>query len=177
MKNIPKNSKEKITILTDRITTPLGPMCICATQKGICFLNFVDQDLVKKYLKKSKKDNEIFLFGENEHIKQLKKELSEYFSKKRKKFEVSLDLIGTDFQKKTWQVLRKIPYGKTFSYKKQAEEMKNPKAIRAVGTANGKNKILIVIPCHRVISNNGKLGGFTAGLERKKWLLNHELKK
>lgn len=101
-------------------------------------------------------------------------QLQEYFEGKRKEFSVSLYLVGTDFQKKVWSALIAIPYGKTISYKDLAINIDNPKAIRAVGGANNKNRIPIIIPCHRVIGSDGKLVGFGGGLHLKERLLNIE---
>jgi methylated-DNA-[protein]-cysteine S-methyltransferase len=107
-------------------------------------------------------------------IKQCIQELEEYFSGTRKKFDVPYKLDGTDFQLRVWQELQKIPYGSTVTYAEQAQKLGDVKAIRAVGTANGKNKIAIIIPCHRVIGTNGALTGYVGGIESKKWLLLHE---
>jgi len=101
-------------------------------------------------------------------------QLEEYFKGERKKFNVPLDFKGTEFQKKVWNELNKIPYGKTVSYKKVAEKVGNKKALRAVGQANSKNPVCIIIPCHRVINSNGKLGGYSAGLLVKEKLLELE---
>jgi methylated-DNA-[protein]-cysteine S-methyltransferase len=110
--------------------------------------------------------------NESERIlKQAVAELSEYFSGKRKQFDVSLDMGGTVFQKKVWRQLGKIPYGKTVSYKEIASQVSQEKAVRAVGTANGKNPLCIIVPCHRVIAADGSLGGYSGGLERKTKLL------
>ena len=114
------------------------------------------------------------LAGENEFIKQAKKEVAEYFEGKRKKFELPLHTPGTDFQNAVWNGLTKIPYGQTVSYQEQANQLQNPKAVRAVASTNGKNRIAIVIPCHRVIGSNGKLTGYAGGIERKKWLIEFE---
>lgn len=109
-----------------------------------------------------------------------KKELEEYFQNKRQKFDIKYKFQGTDFEKKVWEELYKIPYGKTVSYKYIAEKIENPKAVRAVANAIGKNNLLILIPCHRIIGSNGKLTGFSAyteektGLEIKQELLNLE---
>lgn len=103
-----------------------------------------------------------------------KTQLEEYFTGKRKKFDLKLNPKGTDFQKRVWNELLKIPFGKTTSYLKLSKKLGDVKAIRAVGGANGKNKIAIVIPCHRVIGSNGKLVGYAGGLWRKQWLLDHE---
>lgn len=105
---------------------------------------------------------------------QVEKELSEYFSGKRKSFSIPLAPEGTDFQKQAWKALEKIPYGETRSYKEEALLAWNPKAIRAIGWANNKNPIVIIVPCHRVIGADGKLVGYGGGIERKKWLLEHE---
>ncbi len=101
-------------------------------------------------------------------------QLDEYFQKKRIIFSLKLNPQGTDFQKEVWQSLQQIPYATTKSYLKQSEAMGDVKAIRAVASANGKNPIWIVIPCHRVIGSDGSLTGYSGGLWRKRWLLEHE---
>ena len=101
-------------------------------------------------------------------------QLDEYFHAKRRQFVLSLSPDGTPFQKKVWQQLLSVPYGATASYLEIALAIGNPKAVRAVGAANGRNPISIIIPCHRVIGSNGKLTGYGGGLWRKEWLLNHE---
>ncbi len=101
-------------------------------------------------------------------------QLDEYFQKKRTTFNLKLNPQGTVFQKEVWNVLQQIPYAETRSYLKQSEAMGNVKAIRAVASANGKNPIWIVIPCHRVIGSDGSLTGYAGGLWRKRWLLEHE---
>lgn len=110
----------------------------------------------------------------NPIISQCCKELDEYFDNKRTKFDVKIDMKGTAFQLKVWSALLEIPYGKTITYSQLAEMVGNPKASRAVGNANGKNPISIIVPCHRVIASNGTLGGYSSGLERKKLLLDLE---
>ena len=104
------------------------------------------------------------------------KQMNEYFSGERKKFDLPLYFEGTEFQKSVWNELRKIPYGTTVSYKDIAEGINNEKAVRAVGNANNKNKIMIIVPCHRVIGKNGKLVGFAGWLDKKEFLLEHEKK-
>ena len=101
-------------------------------------------------------------------------QLTEYFSGERTIFELPLQQMGTAFQQKIWSELTNIPYGKTISYLALSKRIGNSKAIRAVGTANGKNSICIVVPCHRVIGSNGDLKGYNGDLWRKKWLLEHE---
>ena len=107
-------------------------------------------------------------------IKEAVKQLDEYFNGLRQSFDLPLAPAGTHFQQKVWQTLRNIPCGKTYSYKQIAEQIGSPKASRAIGMANNKNPILLLIPCHRVIGANGKLIGFAAGLEMKKYLLTLE---
>ena len=114
------------------------------------------------------------IVGENEFTRQAERELTEYFAGKRSHFEVPLHFPGTDFQVAVWQALQSIPFGTTYSYQQIAEQVGSPKAVRAVGAANGNNRIAIIIPCHRVIGKNGKLTGYGGGLERKEWLLRHE---
>ncbi len=107
---------------------------------------------------------------------QATKQLDEYFSGSRTAFDLPLSSKGTPFQEAAWLALQTIPYGETISYGEQAKRMENPKAVRAVGGANGKNPFSIVIPCHRVIGANGTLTGYTGGMSRKEWLLNFEKK-
>jgi methylated-DNA-[protein]-cysteine S-methyltransferase len=102
------------------------------------------------------------------------KQLDEYFKGKRKKFNLPLKIEGTPFQIRVWKELSKIPFGKVISYKELAQKVGKPKAFRAVGNANGKNKFPIILPCHRVIASDGTLGGYGLGLPRKKKLLDHE---
>jgi len=104
-----------------------------------------------------------------------KNQLIEYFEGKRTKFTLNFEINGTPFQKKVWEHVQKVSYGKTSSYIEIARLVGSEKYTRAVGLANGKNKLPIIIPCHRVIGSNGKLTGYSGGLERKKWLLKHEL--
>ncbi len=100
-----------------------------------------------------------------------KKQLEQYFAGKRTSFDIALDLVGTEFQVQAWRALCRIPFGKTISYGRQAANIKKPKAFRAVGSANGKNPIPIIVPCHRVVAGDGSLGGYSLGLKMKKQLL------
>lgn len=103
-----------------------------------------------------------------------KKELDEYFSQQREEFTFPLQMDGTEFQQKVWQELLKIPFGMTISYHQLAVNLGDAKSIRAAASANGKNPLAIVVPCHRVIGSNGDLVGYAGGLDKKKWLLQHE---
>lgn len=151
-----------ISILENEI---LGAIAIIEEKDGISNIEFLRNSNDTEFYKNK---------NESSLTKECKKQLIEYFSGKRKKFDIKLDIIGTDFQKAAWQALLKIPYGKTISYSDEAKILKNEKAVRAVGSANGKNKIPIIIPCHRVIAKNGKLGGYSGGLDIKEYLLNLE---
>jgi methylated-DNA-[protein]-cysteine S-methyltransferase len=143
--------------------TPIGKIMIVASEYAIAQLYFEKQIQAQGILVK-----ETFL-----HKKAIN-QLEEYFTKKRKTFDLPLDIKGTEFQKKVWNVLLKIPYGQTKSYKEVAQAVGNEKACRAVGMANNRNKLPIFIPCHRVIGTDGKLIGFGSGLETKKFLLDLE---
>ncbi|PJJ66357.1 methylated-DNA--[protein]-cysteine S-methyltransferase [Chryseobacterium geocarposphaerae] len=157
------------------IETPLGTMFACAVEEGICLLEFTDRKNMEKQFKSlSKTLNAEFVEKEHKHFQQLEGELAEYFEGKRERFETPLFITGTDFQKKVWQLLAEIPMGITRTYKQQSEFLGNLKAIRAVGTANGMNKIAILIPCHRVIGSNGELVGYAGGIWRKQKLLELE---
>jgi len=107
-------------------------------------------------------------------LAQTQKQLAEYFAHQRQSFDVPLTFQGTPFQKQVWQQLLHIPFGTTLSYGELAQRMGQPNAVRAVGAANGRNAISIIVPCHRVIAASGKLTGYAGGLERKQWLLHHE---
>ena len=164
-------------IKTTNIDTPLGRMTAGATKDGICLLEFSGQQVKSSVLRELKQlllseINE----GRNRHLRQLKKQLKEYFAGKRKEFSLPLVTPGTEFQMAVWDELRKIPYGTTITYHDQARALKNPRAVRAVGRATSMNRIAIIIPCHRVIGSDGHLIGYGGGLDRKKWLLDHEKK-
>lgn len=170
-------SKTKRVINITRLETPVGSMYACATEKGICMLDFTDRRTLEKEFKElTKYLDAVILPDENKHFNLLRKEINEYFNGKRKSFSVPLYAPGTDFQMNVWKQLKKIPYGKTLSYKKQALAINKPKAIRAVANANGHNRISIIIPCHRVIGEDGTLTGYGGGLWRKKWFLDFEKK-
>lgn len=171
----PSNSKEKQVINITRLETPLGTMFACATDQGICLLEFTDRKMLETEFKTlAKRLNANIIQGDNQHFKVLKKELKEYFDGNRKEFTVPLHTPGTEFQQSVWNLLRTIPYGATRSYKQQAIALNRPEAIRAVANANGMNRISIIIPCHRVIGEDGSLTGYGGGLWRKKWLLDFE---
>lgn len=171
----PKNSKEKQVIDFTRIETDLGTMVACATDKGVCLLEFSDRKGLGTELKQlAKYHNANIVQGQNKYFKQLKEELDAYFEGRLKEFKVPLDISGTDFQKQVWQALVEIPYGTTSSYLRQAEVLGKPSSVRAVANANGMNKIAIIIPCHRVVGSDGSLTGYAGGLWRKRKLIDLE---
>lgn len=171
----PRQSKTEKIIDLKRVETPLGTMIACADEYGICLLEFSDRKALPTELKEiAKHFNANILQGENPLFNTLELELAEYFAGQRQDFTVPLSPVGTEFQKKVWEVLRQIPYGTTRSYQQQANILGNPKSVRAVANANGLNKISIIIPCHRVIGTNGTLTGYGGGIWRKQKLLELE---
>lgn len=148
------------------IDTPLGLMRAVSDDYALYVLDFADR--------RGLESDVAIIPGENKIIDSIKKELTNYFAGKCMQFKTPLQLVGTDFQKSVWHALQQIPCGETRSYLDIAKNVNNPKGFRAVARANGANQIAIVIPCHRVINNDGKLGGYGGGLARKEWLLNHE---
>lgn len=143
------------------INSPLGYVLIEGDVNGISKISVTSDEMVL-----SETVPELFV--------EVVLQLSEYFEGKRTDFTFKMNPKGTDFQKKVWQELLKIPFGKTASYQEITNKLGDPKAIRAVANANGKNPLWIVVPCHRVIGSDGSLTGYAGGLWRKKWLLEHE---
>ena len=144
------------------LKSPLGQIKITADDNAVNSILFVFDD------------TEMEEGNINSVLTQCKNELGEYFAGKRKVFDVPIQQEGTEFQKSVWDELMKISYGKTVSYNDLAKALGNVKSIRAVGAANGKNQISIIVPCHRVIGSDGSLTGYAGGLWRKEWLLKHE---
>ena len=145
---------------TANIKTPLGIATITGDENGISVISVSDEETVSV---------EIPIF-----LQEAVTQLNEYFQRKRTHFDLKLNPKGTDFQQKVWKALVDIPYGKTRTYLEQSKILGDVKAIRAVASANGKNPLWIVVPCHRVIGTDGSLTGYAGGLWRKKWLLEHE---
>ncbi len=171
----PSQSKKKQIIDVTRLETPLGTMLAGAIPQGICLLEFTDRRMLETELKQlSKLLNATIIQGANVHFNLLQEELEAYFAGNQQTFTVPLVTPGTTFQQAVWQALRHIPYGFTRSYKQQAIVLQAPQSVRAVANANGMNRISILIPCHRVIGENGSLTGYGGGLWRKQWLLDLE---
>lgn len=188
-------TKEKVVVCFDcqAVNTPIGEIHLIAYQNKLVSVVFASSyEDTKKYLtkqahllivgqlraeKKSNKSEEIqvsFAQKNSDVLIETKKQLQQYFSHQRTTFQIPLLLLGTEFQKMVWQALDSVPFGKTISYQTQAQEIKKPKAVRAVGRTNGLNPICIILPCHRVIGKSGKLTGYAGGLHIKEFLLAHE---
>lgn len=160
-----------------RMATPLGPMVAGAIVDGICLLEFADKSMPETQFARLKRlFHAKLLPGMCAHLSMLSRELELYFQGRLYEFKVPLIIAGTEFQKKVWRALQTIPYGQTRSYKQQANMIGQPKAVRAVGRANGSNLISIIIPCHRVIGENSQLIGYGGGLWRKRFLIDLEQK-
>lgn len=144
--------------------SPIGVIEIVGTDHGIHSILFSEEENKKNLLQTDTPPV----------LKECYNQLDEYFKGNRQEFSFPYGIEGTDFQRTVWNALTEIPYGKTGTYKDIARSIGNEKAIRAVGNANGKNKLSIVIPCHRIIGSSGKLVGYAGGLWRKEWLLKHE---
>lgn len=171
----PEEVKTKNILLLTKFDTPLGPMFACSAAEGICLLEFTDRRMLEtEFEDLQRRLDAIIVRGDNEHLIQLKKEMAEYFAGNRKVFDVPLHTPTTPFRQQVWDRLVEVPFGQTASYKEQAEKLGNPKAVRAVASANGHNRVAIVIPCHRIIGSDGSLTGYAGGLDRKQWLLEHE---
>lgn len=152
--------------------SPIGTIFIKSLDDAIAEILFVNT-----YKGVKVNEDEIdFTPSQSPVINNCIKQLEEYFSGKRKEFDLKLSNAGTVFQQEVWTELMNIPYGKNISYLDLSKRINNVKAIRAVGTANGSNNICIIVPCHRVIGSNGSLVGYGGDLWRKKWLLDHEAK-
>jgi O-6-methylguanine DNA methyltransferase len=157
-------------IYYSRINSPVGPLIIGATTRGLFCLEF---DKPGALLYRTRNNGHHWVFSEDKTSHYVR-ELREYFEGKRTRFEFTLDLHGTEFQKRCWKALTRIPYGKTKTYAQIAKEVGRPKAFRAVGQANHHNPLAIVVPCHRVLQTDGSLGGYGGGLDKKATLLRLE---
>lgn len=155
--------------------TPLGPMVAGATKEGICLLEFTDRRALERELASLRRLLGLpVVAGETAMIRLLRTELADYFRGKRRAFTVPPALVGAPFEREVWSELLKIPWGETRSYEDLASAIGRPAACRAVGSANGRNRIAILVPCHRVVRKDGTLGGYGGGLWRKQRLLEIE---
>ncbi len=158
------------TLYRSVIDSPVGPLTLVASTDGLRGLVWLQDDELQRRVA----DADSIRRDPTGVLDQTARELDEYFAGERIEFEVPLDPVGTPFQLAAWMALRSIPYGETVSYGDQARRLGDVRKSRAVGAANGKNPISIIVPCHRVIGSDGSLVGFGGGLSTKAWLLDHE---
>jgi AraC family transcriptional regulator, regulatory protein of adaptative response / methylated-DNA-[protein]-cysteine methyltransferase len=162
-------------LFTQTIPSPIGDLIVGAIPQGVCLVEFLDRPYLPKEVATLQRRLACQVVTRNsEHLEMIAHELREYFSGRLNRFATPLAMPGTPFEKAVWQRLLQIPYGATATYSQIAEEVGRPRAQRAVGRANGENKIAIVVPCHRVIQVGGALRGYGGGLWRKQYLLNLE---
>lgn len=163
------------TLYSSVISTPIGDMLTISDEDKLHLLDFVDGKQLHRKLQKLRNafGCEIMSFNATP-ILSITEELHQYFMGTLKTFLTPIHISGSPFQKAVWSALQKIPYGETVSYTHQAEAIGTPKSVRAVANANGHNNFAILIPCHRIVSRNGSLGGYSGGTQKKSWLLQHE---
>lgn len=177
MGQVPSKSKHQVILKASWLDTELGPMLAVADDKALYLLEFVDRRGLEREIERLRQRAKAAIIpGETKMTQMIADELKEYFAGNLSVFKTPLHFIGSDFQQQVWHALIDIPYADTRSYSQQAQHIKQPKAVRAVARANGANQIAIVVPCHRVIGQDGSLTGYGGGLARKKWLLDHENK-
>jgi O-6-methylguanine DNA methyltransferase len=164
-----------MALICTTIDTPLCPMRAATTDRGICLLEMGSPERRSREIEELETAfEERMTNGTHPLLDQLSSELSAYFNGDLRAFTVPLDTPGTEWQRRVWGELTQIPFGETLSYGELANRLGNPGGSRAVGLANGKNRVSVVIPCHRVIASDGTLHGYGGGLPRKRWLLDHE---
>ncbi|HGY2265257.1 methylated-DNA--[protein]-cysteine S-methyltransferase [Morganella morganii] len=162
-------------IFRTQFSTVLGEMSAAATEQGVCFLEFTEDNRREDTLQRvSARLNMPVTDGNHPHLALLESQLQDYFAGKLTEFTVPLVLPGTSFQQKVWDTLLAVPFGCTVTYSMLAELLSSPRAVRAVGRANGMNPVSVLVPCHRVTGKNGELTGYAGGMDRKAWLLAHE---
>ena len=171
----PSHAPQQDNVMINRLLTPLGPMIAAADNRHLYLLEFADRRMLETQIQRlSRRQRRPFCPGENKLLLQIQIEMEQYFEGRRESFTVPFVSPGTEFQQRVWQQLQQIPYGTTLSYEQLASRVGRPKAYRAVGRANGDNRLAVLIPCHRVVRANGQMGGYGGGLRRKEWLLAHE---
>ncbi len=172
----PRRGASNGLVTLRRLTTPLGPMLAGATDEGVCLLEFADPDRLQRQVQCLGRRLEAagFIHGSHPLLDRTEVELEAYFAGRRERFDLPLLMPGTTFQRTAWAALLEIPYGKTRSYRQQAEALGSPRAARAVARANGNNLLAILVPCHRVIAADGGPAGYGGGVWRKRWLLDLE---
>jgi AraC family transcriptional regulator of adaptative response/methylated-DNA-[protein]-cysteine methyltransferase len=170
--NPPSAVDRESSIWVNRVATPLGSMIVGVHDGGLCLLEFAERRMLDTQLKRlSRHMGRVFLPGEHPMMDIVRRELDAYFDGSLRRFTIPVQAPGTAFQESVWGVLRDIPYGETRSYAQIAEAIGQPEAVRAVGRANGDNRIALVIPCHRVVGSGGEPVGYGGGIWRKEYLL------
>jgi len=170
--NPPSAVDRESSIWINRVATPLGSMIMGVHDNGLCLLEFAERRMLETQLTRLRQRmGRVFLPGDHPLMQQVKKQLDAYFEGTLRNFSVPLQAPGTAFQEAVWDALRQIPYGAMCSYADIANIIDHPGAVRAVGRANGDNRIAIIIPCHRVVASDGELTGYGGGLWRKEFLL------
>lgn len=160
------------TVRTRTMTTPVGTLTVAASDRGVRAVLWETDTATRVNI--GDIDDGSDDRAADSVLDNAVAQLSEYFASERHQFDVPLDLVGTEFQKRVWESLRLVDYGTTASYSEQASALGQPSAVRAVAAANGRNPVSILLPCHRIIGSNGSLTGFAGGLDAKRWLLDHE---
>jgi len=156
------------TLVKTTMTTPVGELCLVGTEATLVAVLWPSEREGRVRFESEPVE------GDTATLQAAMSQLDEYFAGERTCFDLALEPRGTEFQRQVWEALRKIPYAETSTYGKQAAEIGRPTAVRAVGSANGRNPLSIVVPCHRIVGVNGALTGFAGGVETKRWLLEHE---
>jgi O-6-methylguanine DNA methyltransferase len=162
------------TVRIRHIDTPLGPMTIGATDAAVVLCDFSQRPMMPAQLAAVRRRIGPTVEGSSPLLDRVEAQLREFFAGHRREFDLPLDMPGSEFQERVWAQLRAIPYGETVSYRELAMRVDSPQAPRAVGRANGSNRLAVIVPCHRVIAAGGGLGGYGGGLEAKRWLLDLE---
>jgi len=166
---LPVKRKVNSTLFWNQIESPVGNVFFVWKEEGVLSLSFIEgnySEMLSAFI-----EDDVCMKRSNSTVKE---QLIEYFEGVRKNFDLKLIMNGTDYQRKVWKELLRVPYGKTISYGELAGRVANPRGARSVGMAVHFNPIGIIIPCHRVIMGNGEIGGYASGIFRKKWLLEHE---
>ena len=165
---------DAVPVRTREIDTPIGPMTIGATDDAVVLCDFSRRPMMPAQLASVRRRFGPTVDAPSPLLDAVEAQLGEFFAGERQDFDLPIDLPGSEFQERVWSELRRIPYGHTIAYRELAERVGAPQAPRAVGRANGSNRLAIIVPCHRVIASGGGLGGYGGGLDAKRWLLELE---
>ena len=166
-------SRRRTVTLRD-VDTPIGRMTIGVTERAVVLCDFSDRPMMPSQLASVRRRIGPTSYGDAPLLDRVEDQLRQYFAGTRDAFDLTIDLPGSAFQQRVWTELRRIPYGETISYRELAERVDAGSAYRAVGRANGSNRLAVIVPCHRVIATGGGLGGYGGGLDAKRWLLDLE---